>query len=87
MNHKHKHMRKSNGFKKVVSIAVMGALCLTAAATVAAMTNPAEVIDVNLVENSDTDNNTTESVYLSDATEKTIKAQIIIILKNSITLI
>lgn len=74
MNHKHKHMRKSNGFKKVVSIAVMGALCLTAAATVAAMTNPAEVIDVNLVENSDTDNNTTESVYLSDASEKTIKA-------------
>lgn len=71
----HKHMKKSNGFKKVVSVAVIGAVCLTAAATVAAMTSPAEVIDVELVDDGNTDfGNGNIEVDVTDAPEKTMKA-------------
>ncbi len=69
---------KSAAFKRILSVVLMGAVCLTAAATVAAMANPVEVVDVNLVEENerpDGKNIPVEKLTIGDPYEdKTMKA-------------
>lgn len=50
------NQKKLTGLKKAVSLALMGTVCLTAAASVAALTQTFEVSDGNVVVENKTEN-------------------------------